>query len=75
MTIQPMLPIGLLFLGFVAAVCGTTYFFLRNGMITAENIFTILRLSADYPIPAASFFLPKTGWMWYDFPAQNVWTL
>lgn len=72
MTIQPILPIGLLFLGFVAAVCGTTYFFLRNGMITSENIFTILRLTAIYLLVFIIGLRPVTIATDYEFSTKNL---
>ena len=72
MTIQPIFPIGLLFLGLVAAVCGTAYLFLRNGMITANNIFTVLRLSAIYMLVFIIGLRPVTVATDYEFSTKNL---
>ena len=72
MTIQPILPTGLLFLGLVAAVCGTTFLFLRNGMITSENIFSILRLTVIYLLVFIIGLRPVTVANDYEFSTKNL---
>ena len=72
MTIQPIFPIGLLFLGLVAALSVTGYFVFRNGLKTTENIFTILRLAAIYLLVFIIGLRPVTVATDYEFSTKNL---
>ena len=72
MTIQPIFPIGLLLLGFVLAVGATAFFFLRSGLKTSENIFSILRLSVIYLLVLIIGLRPVSVATDYEFSTKNL---
>ena len=72
MTIQPIFPIGLLLLGFVTAVSATSFFFLRSGLKTSDNIFSILRLTVIYLLVLIIGLRPVKVATDYEFSTKNL---
>ena len=72
MTIQPIFPIGLLLLGFVAALGCTVFFSVRSGLKTSENIFMILRLSVIYLLVLIIGLRPVKVATDYEFSTKNL---
>lgn len=72
MTIQPIFPIGLLLLGFLAVLGCTVFFSVRSGLKTSENIFMILRLSVIYLLVLIIGLRPVKVATDYEFSTKNL---
>ena len=72
MTIQPIFSIGLLLMGFVAAVGATGYYIFRNGHSISEKIFTMIRLSVIYLLVFIIGLRPVSVATDFEFSTKNL---